>query len=287
MNNADTAGCSGQLGGEVVISAALGSADTARRMSQHLCSLLAAVAARPTARVSELDLLTPEDRQTVLHAFNDTGSPIPKLCVQQLFEQQAAAQPHVTCLIDSAAGDSLTYAQVNSAANRLARHLVGAGVATDVPVAVLMDKCPEAYIALIAILKAGGEGPARIKMLGYAHFLYCCWGCILRFKPAARWAWVLLRRPDNACHCAGCYQPIDHTLPAARIADVLQQSGAQILLVSSALAGIRDSLPSVETVVAEPEWRQFSHLSPSNQTQRSSIDSAIFVLFTSGACHVL
>ena len=153
-------------------------------MSQHLCSLLAAVVARPTARLSELDLLIPEERQTVLHTFNDTAGPTPKLCVQQLFEQQAAAQPHATCLIDSAAGDSLTYAEVNSAANRLARHLVSAGVATDVPVAVLMDKCLEAYIALIAILKAGGEGPARINMLGCLQFLYCCWECILRSKPA-------------------------------------------------------------------------------------------------------
>ena len=120
----------------------------------------------------------------MLHTFNDTAGPTPKLCVQQLFEQQAAAQPHATCLIDSAAGDSLTYAEVNSAANRLARHLVSAGVATDVPVAVLMDKCLEAYIALIAILKAGGEGPARINMLGCLQFLYCCWECILRSKPA-------------------------------------------------------------------------------------------------------
>jgi non-ribosomal peptide synthetase component F len=126
-------------------------------MSQRLCSLLAAVAARPAARLSELDLLSSDERQTVLHTFNDTAGPMPTLCVQQLLEQQAAANPQVTCLIDSTTGSSLTYAEVNQAANRLARHLVDAGIAADIPVAVMMDKCFEAYIALIAILKAGGE----------------------------------------------------------------------------------------------------------------------------------
>ena len=65
---------------------------------------------------------------------------------------------------------------------------------------------------------------------------------------------------------------------------MLQQSGARVLLVSPALAAMRDSLPSVEAIVAEPGWRQFSGLSDSNLALRSSIDSAVFLLFTSGVC---
>jgi hypothetical protein len=45
---------------------------------------------------------------------------------------------------------------------------------------------------------------------------------------------------------------------------------------------MRDSLPFVEAIVAEPEWRQFSGLNPSNLALRSGVDSAIFLLFTSG-----
>jgi hypothetical protein len=63
---------------------------------------------------------------------------------------------------------------------------------------------------------------------------------------------------------------------------VLQQSGARMLLVSPALATIQDSLPPVEALVAEPDWRQFAHLSSSNPALRSGVDSAIFLLFTSG-----
>lgn len=65
---------------------------------------------------------------------------------------------------------------------------------------------------------------------------------------------------------------------------MLQQSGARVLLVSPALAAMRDSLLSVEAIVAEPEWRQFSGLSCSNLALRSSVDSAVFLLFTSGVC---
>jgi non-ribosomal peptide synthetase component F len=92
-----------------------------------------------------------------------------------------------------------------------------------------------------------------------------------------------LHDPHKSRFYAGCYQPIDHTLPAERIAEVLQQSGARVLLVSPALASIQDSLPAVEVLVAQPAWRQFSHLSPSNPALRSGVDSAMYLMFTSGA----
>ena len=67
---------------------------------------------------------------------------------------------------------------------------------------------------------------------------------------------------------------------------MLQQSGARVLLVSPALAAMRDSSPSAEAIVAEPAWRQFSGLSCSNLALRSSVDSAVFLLFTSGVCKI-
>ena len=127
------------------------------RMAQHLDNLLAAVTAQPEAPLSSLGFMSAEEQQLVLHTFNDTAGQAPSTCVHTFFERHVAATPQVSCLIDSATGSSLTYAEVNSAANRLARHLSSIGIATDMPVAVMMDKCFEAYIALIAILKAGGE----------------------------------------------------------------------------------------------------------------------------------
>src|SRR5262249_5626804 len=53
-------------------------------------------------------------------------------------------------------GESLTYAELNSRANRLARRLRAAGVGPDVPVAVAMERSTELVISLLAVLKAGG-----------------------------------------------------------------------------------------------------------------------------------
>ena len=156
MFNCREAGISGHL----VVATDLFTVKTGQRMALHLSNLLAAVASQPKVQLSSVSLMALEEQQLVLHTFNQTAGPAPTTCVHQYFERQAAATPHVACLIDSVTGSSLTYAEVNSAANRLARHLVSAGVAADVPVAVFMDKCFEAYIALIAMLKAGGEHPA-------------------------------------------------------------------------------------------------------------------------------
>src|SRR5207237_2544100 len=50
----------------------------------------------------------------------------------------------------------LTYRELNERANRLAHHLVERGVGPDVPVAVCLERSPQAIVALLAILKAGG-----------------------------------------------------------------------------------------------------------------------------------
>ena len=207
-----------------------------QRLGRHLGNLLAAAATRPSAPLSELSLMDADEQRTVLHTFNDTAGPVPMLCIHHFFEQQAAATPAAACLISADGSSCLTYAEVNAAANQLARHLASAGVGAEAPVTVMMDKCFEAYIALIAILKAGG-----------------------------------------------CYVPIDHTMPAARVSDILQQSGAKLLLVTRTTAGIESQLPRVGILVAGSCWRQFSDLPGNNLEPRSRPNNAVYLMFTSGA----
>jgi non-ribosomal peptide synthetase component F len=161
------------ISGHLVVATDLFTTTTGQRMALHLTNLLTAVASQPQAQLSSISLMATEEQQLVLHTFNDTAGPAPTLCVHQYFERQAAAAPQVVCLIDSVTGSSLTYAEVNSAANRLARHLASTGVAADVPVAVFMDKCLEAYIALVAILKAGGEHATLAAAAHCTHIVGC------------------------------------------------------------------------------------------------------------------
>jgi non-ribosomal peptide synthetase component F len=130
-------------------------ASTMERMAQHLSNLLAAACASCDTQLAQLDVLSPAERQLTLHAFNDTEEVYPSTStLHKLFERAAARRPSAVCL---AYGDrQLSYADMNAAANQLAHWLVGRGVTAGRAVGVSLPKCPQLYIALLAVLKAGG-----------------------------------------------------------------------------------------------------------------------------------
>jgi amino acid adenylation domain-containing protein len=74
--------------------------------------------------------------------------------VHEAFSATADRTPEAMAI--SAADRSLTYRELDEKANRLAHYLQGQGVGPDDPVAVLMDHSPEAVVAFLAVLKAGG-----------------------------------------------------------------------------------------------------------------------------------
>jgi amino acid adenylation domain-containing protein len=128
---------------------------TAERMLSHLARVLEQVAADADVRLSRLDLLGDAERALVLEAWNDTGAEVPAdRCIHELFEAQAARTPDAVALVFEDA--SLTYAELNARANRLAHHLRGRGVGPEVRVGVLMERSVEMVVSLLAVLKAGG-----------------------------------------------------------------------------------------------------------------------------------
>ncbi|WP_343125545.1 AMP-binding protein [Oleiagrimonas sp. MCCC 1A03011] len=59
----------------------------------------------------------------MLETWNQTEAPYPHdLCIHQLFEHQVEQRPDATALVYE--DQSLTYAQLNTQANRLAHHLI-------------------------------------------------------------------------------------------------------------------------------------------------------------------
>ena len=109
----------------------------------------------PNIPLPQLDLLSPSERQLVVQTFNDTAAPYPAdEIVHQLFERHAARIPQAICL--AAAAKELSYGAVNAMANQLAHWLVSRSVSAGTAVGVSSHKCPELYIALLAVLKAGG-----------------------------------------------------------------------------------------------------------------------------------
>jgi amino acid adenylation domain-containing protein len=73
--------------------------------------------------------------------------------LHELFEHQADARPARLAVI--CGGDSLTYGQLEQAANRLARRLRSLGVGPGSLVGLLLPRGVDVYVGLLAILKTG------------------------------------------------------------------------------------------------------------------------------------
>lgn len=127
---------------------------TVKRMVQHFAVLLDAAVTDPSASLSDLPLLTDEEKHQLFH-WNDTRRDFPRdRCVHELVEEQVARTPEAVALI--CGGEHLTYAELNARANQLAHHLRACGVGTESRVGILLDRSIEMAVALLAILKAGG-----------------------------------------------------------------------------------------------------------------------------------
>jgi amino acid adenylation domain-containing protein len=109
----------------------------------------------PDQRISELPLLTPEEKRQILEGWNRTSHDYPRdETVPGRFEEQVARSPSSVALVYGRT--SLTYGDLNARANGLALQLTKAGFMPGSAAVILMDRRPELPITHLAILKAGG-----------------------------------------------------------------------------------------------------------------------------------
>ncbi|HEX8317859.1 amino acid adenylation domain-containing protein, partial [Longimicrobium sp.] len=125
------------------------------RLLGHLQRVLEQVAANADVRLSRLELLGEAERALVLEEWNRTEAEVPAgLCIHQLFQAQAARTPGAVAVV--AEGVRLTYAELDTRANRLAHYLRGLGVGPEVRVGLYVERGPELVVSLLGVLKAGG-----------------------------------------------------------------------------------------------------------------------------------
>ncbi|HJV54046.1 MAG TPA: amino acid adenylation domain-containing protein, partial [Noviherbaspirillum sp.] len=125
------------------------SAELLRRRYEHL---LAAVLARPDLPLHALPI--PPSEQQQLAAWNATGRAYDRqACIQDLIECQAAAAPGRTAASD--AEQSLTYAQLDARANRLAHALRARAIGRGSLVGLCVERGCDMLVAQLAILKSG------------------------------------------------------------------------------------------------------------------------------------
>ncbi|OLU26329.1 non-ribosomal peptide synthetase [Pseudomonas sp. PA15(2017)] len=123
-------------------------------MAEHWQRLLRAMLDTPDAHLSELPLQGDGERQALLDNGRGIAAGAPPASVQALFQRQVLATPDGRAL--TCAGQSLSYAELNVRANRLAHRLIELGVGPEVRVGLALRRSLDMVVGLLAVLKAGG-----------------------------------------------------------------------------------------------------------------------------------
>ncbi|HJX27966.1 MAG TPA: amino acid adenylation domain-containing protein, partial [Thermoanaerobaculia bacterium] len=220
--------------GVIEYSTDLFDAPTIRRMAVHFETFLRAVAADPSRQLTEIPLLSSEERHQFLIERNDTQVDFPReSCVHELFDQVVLDAAGRTALVCS--GESLTYAELRQRANQLAHHLRWLGVGPEVAVAVCLDRSVDAIVALLAVLKAGGA-----------------------------------------------YLPLDSTYPAERLAFLMEDARASVLLTTSQLLP-RLPAAGAETICLDLDPGAIARLDGGDLPSVAVPDNLAYIMFTSGS----
>jgi amino acid adenylation domain-containing protein len=124
-----------------------------RRAVDHFNALLHAFITDPDTRIAAVDILTPDERETILVRFNNTASePAPSATVSTLFTEQARSTPDAIALREGAR--QVPFAELQRQVTIAGRQLAAAGVTPGGRVAVLMPRSVDAVVAILAILQS-------------------------------------------------------------------------------------------------------------------------------------
>src|SRR5262249_41898748 len=155
-------------------------------LAARLVRLLEAAGADPRRAISSLDILSADERATLLHGFNDTAHALPAATLPPLFAAPALRTPDALAV--AVGGGRGGCRELDARASRLAHHLRGQGVGPEVVVGLCLERSPAMVVGLLAILKAGGA-----------------------------------------------YLPLDPAYPRERLAFMLSDAGAPVLVTQAAL----------------------------------------------------
>ncbi|MEK4372260.1 amino acid adenylation domain-containing protein [Paenibacillus sp. FSL R5-0473] len=129
--------------------------ETIERLAKHYEQLLLTIVNRPDAKIAELNLLTAEEKEQVLNAFNPAQlEAAPAATFHRLFEKQAECTPEAEAVVYE--NNRLTYVELNERANRLAVTLRASGIGRESIVGILAERSVDLLVAVMAVWKAGG-----------------------------------------------------------------------------------------------------------------------------------
>ncbi len=135
---------------------------TIKRIADHFINLLKSVVFNPELPVSELEILSEDEKHWLIHDLNQTKMPFPKeKCMHQLFEQRVDQSPDLIAvsmpsLKKKGQKHEFTYRELDQRANQVAHHLQKLGVGPESKVGISVHRSPEMIIGILGVLKSGG-----------------------------------------------------------------------------------------------------------------------------------
>ncbi|KAH7330243.1 hypothetical protein BKA65DRAFT_554232 [Rhexocercosporidium sp. MPI-PUGE-AT-0058] len=125
----------------------------AQSLLAQLKHIVGVICMNPTARLQDLDLLSPEDLLAI-RIENETIPVATENLIHSITYKVASRQPDALAV--NAWDGQMTYCEVENTASRLGHYLATVlGIGPEIKVGICMDKSCWAVVAMLAILKAG------------------------------------------------------------------------------------------------------------------------------------
>jgi len=244
-------------------------AATIERMAGHLQILLQAIVNDPTVTVQQLPLLTASERHQLIFAWNNTASEYPKdKTIVQVFEAQAARTPTAVAvvLVDDPALDvrapwaaaidenqvlDETFANLNANLN--------AKIVNQLTYRELNERANQ----LAHHLQTQGVKPEVLVGICVERSLEMMVGILAILKAG------------------GAYVPLDPTYPQERLAFMLEDSAAPIILTQAALRSLLP--PSARTFCLDTQWALVADQPIDNLPSIADAANLAYVIYTSGS----
>jgi amino acid adenylation domain-containing protein len=222
----------GPLAGWIEYNPDLFDATTMARFCKHMQTLIQSATSAPEKPIDQLPIMDEHEREQLISGWNPTSTPLGYAgSIATLFEAQVKRGPGRIAVQFN--GQTLSYAELDRRANRLANALLAKGSVPNRPVAVILSRSLDLIVALLAISKAGAP-----------------------------------------------YLPVDPDFPAHRIAHMVGDSGANLVVTESAYLHLAGD--GMQIIIGDDAvW--LNSLPDTSPNRSAAADDIAYLIYTSGS----
>lgn len=128
--------------------------ETVERIAKHFSNILESVSNNSDIKISEIDILSEEERNLILNDFNNTTTEYPRdKAIHEIFEEEVAKNPNNIAIVHN--DKKMTYTELNDKANAVAHLLKKKGIKADDLVGIMAQRSFEMMVGILGILKSG------------------------------------------------------------------------------------------------------------------------------------